>query len=257
MRKFISILTFLVIALSANAQLRYVAADSIVTWDNDVANLRNTALQASQQLRPQNIAADFTQLPKFQVAWQEEELKDVNTLSPFELSNRFMLVSRLLTLTADAHYAHEMERLIYGPLLYHAITPALTAEKIVSAQTLLTALGTMLGTRGDTVYVNFYANSTAIVNHDGRRFQLDLITAMPFHERVKIRFAQMANSKGMNFTVCLRLPEGEWNDKTFPIYCNGHDTPYRIEKGYAVITNTWRPGFEIYFDLPNPILKLD
>jgi DUF1680 family protein len=114
----------------------------------------------------------------------------------------------------------------------------------------------MLSTKGDTVYVNFYANATAMLQLPTGALQLDLITAMPFHERVKLRLARMENTQGMSITFCIRLPEGAWNDKTLPIYCNGHDTPYRVEQGYAIITSTWRPSFEIYFDLPKPLLEI-
>lgn len=256
MRKILSLLIFLGLSVTASAQWQYVSADSIMTWDNDVANLRTTALKASPQLRPQVIKAQASQLEALQKAWREEKTDAPFNLSTFDAANRFTLAARLLMLTADSEYALSMEQLIYGPLLQAATTPDLSAEKITAAQTLMNAVGTMLATRGDTVYVNFYANATAILQHSTGSFQLDLITAMPFHERVKLRLARMENTQGKNITFCIRLPEGEWNDKTFPIYCNGHDTPYRVEQGYAVITNTWRPGFEIYFDLPRPLLEM-
>lgn len=255
MRTLIAILTFCVCWLNANAQLHFIPADSIVTWDSDVANLRNTALEASAHLTPQYISADFSQGKMLQTSWEKEAGK--HNMNPFAIANRFTLAAKLLTLTADAKYALEMEQVIYKALLQQASTPTLSAEKVTAAQTLLNAVGTMLATQGDTLYVNYYANSTATIPTSMGSLQLDIVTGMPFHERVKFRFARMTQPKGMQVTICLRLPEGEWNDTSFPIYCNGHDTPYHIEKGYAVITNTWRPGFEIYFDLPEPLLKLE
>ena len=256
MSKILSLLIFLSISLTASAQLHFVAVDSIITWDNDIANLRTTALHASQQLRPQQIVANESQLEALQRAWQKEMQRPAVPTSAFSAANRFSLAARLLSLTADARYALDMEQLIYGPLLQEMDNPTLSAEKVTVAQTLLNAVGTMLATRGDTVFVNFYANATAMTPHSQGNFQLDLITGMPFHERVKLRFAKMPIPQGMKITFCLRLPAGEWTDKTLPIYCNGHDTPYRVEKGYAVITNTWRPGFEIYFDFPAPLLEM-
>ena len=256
MRKILFLLTFFGLSFTTSAQLRFVPADSIVTWDNDAVNLRTTALKASAQLRPQAITANASQLEALQAAWRKGGRENTVPYSPFEAANRFTLAARLLTLTADGHYALEMEQLIYGPLLQNAVTPDLSAEKVAAAQTLLNAVGTMLATQGDTVYINFYANSTAMINHSEGAFQLDIITGMPFHERVKFRFARIPNPQGIKTTICLRLPAGVWSDKSLPIYCNGHDTPYRVEHGYAVLTSTWRTGFEIYFDLPEPLLQM-
>lgn len=252
MRKLFFILAYLGVTLSCNAQMRFIPADSIITWDNDVMNLRNTALEANAQLRPQRISAPHSQLQALQTAWLQGEMEDFS--NPFAITNRFTLAARLLSLTADAQYALEMERLIYGPIIQTASQPTLTSGKITTAQTLLNALGTMMGMKGDTLYVNYYANTTTILNHNNSEIQLDLITGMPFHERVKFRFSRMTFAQGIPLTIGIRLPQGEWNSATFPIYCNGHETPYRIEKGYALITNTWQSGFEIYFDLPQPLL---
>lgn len=256
MKKLLFILTFLCFGFTAKAQLRFVSADSIMTWDNDVMNLRNTALNVGQQLRPQTLTATPTQLPALESAWQQMKGRDCATENAFSAGNRFNLAAQMLLLTADAHYAREMEQLIYGPLIQNATQSEMGAEKMAAAQTLLNAIGTMMAIKNDTVYVNFYANASVILPHAAGNYQLDLITGMPFHERVKIRFAQMPTRQGLKLTMCIRLPEGEWNDTSFPIYCNGHDTPYRIERGYAIITNTWRPGFEIYFDLPQPLLEM-
>ncbi len=256
MRKFPLLLSVLLLSLGVKAQWRFVPADSIVTWDNDVMNLRTTALQASEQLRPQPIGASTEELKELQTTWEGMRQKEASTEPPYSAVNRFNMAAKLLSLTSDAQYALDMELLIYHPLLQSAIAPGLSAEKVVTAQTLLSALGTMMATKGDSLYVNFYANATAIIANCGGEFQLDLITGMPFHERVKLRFARMSAPQGLKRTICIRLPEGEWNERTLPIYCNGHDTPYKVEKGYAIITNTWRQGFEIYFDLPSPLLQM-
>ena len=256
MKKLLFTLTLLCFGLMVKAQMRFVSADSIMTWDNDAMNLRNTALNVGQQLRPQTLTATPTQLPALESAWQQMKGRDCATENAFSAGNRFNLAAQMLLLTADAHYAREMEQLIYGPLIQKATHPEMSAEKVAAAQTLLNAIGTMMAIKNDTVYVNFYANASVILPHAAGNYQLDLITGMPFHERVKIRFAQMPTRQGLKLTMCIRLPEGEWNDTSFPIYCNGHDTPYRIERGYAIITNTWRPGFEIYFDLPQPLLEM-
>ena len=256
MQKLFLILSFLFLGLCAKAQWCFVPADGIVTWDRDVVNLRNTALQASQQLRPHPISASLTQLKELEEAWIKASKKAPAEEQSFSAVNRFNLSAQLLSLTADSRYALDMEQLIYGPLLQCATTPQMSAEKVVCAQTLLNALGTVLATKGDSLYVNFYTNSTALIASNGEEMQLDIITGMPFHERVKIRFTRMTSTQGVKQTICIRLPQGVWNDKTLPIYCNGHDTPYKVENGYAIITNTWRPGFEIYFDLPQPLLEL-
>ena len=253
MRKLFLIFTCFSITLFSNAQMHFIHADSIITWDNDAMNLRNTALQASAQLRPQRIVAQQTQLKALLTAWQQNKDNPLN--NPYVVTNRFTQAARLLSLTSDAQYALEMERLIYGPLMQTALQPTLTSEKITAAQTLLNALGTMMGMMGDTLYVNYYANATTVINDKTGEFQLDQITGMPFHERVKFRFSRMTSTQGHPLTIALRLPQGEWNSATLPIYCNGHETLYRIEKGYALITNTWKTGFEIYFDLPEPLLK--
>ena len=228
MRTIIVILTFCACWLNANAQLRFIPADSIVTWDSDVANLRNTALEASAHLTPQYISADFSQGKMLQTSWEKEGGK--HNMNPFAIANRFTLAAKLLTLTADAKYALEMEQLIYKALLQQASTPTLSAEKVTAAQTLLNAVGTMLATQGDTLYVNYYANSTATIPTSMGSLQLDIVTGMPFHERVKFRFARMTQPKGMEVTICLRLPEGAWNDTsiamdTTPPITLRRDTP--------------------------------
>lgn len=256
MKKLLFTLTLLCFGLMVKAQMRFVSADSIMTWDNDAMNLRNTALNVSKQLIPQPLTATLAQLPTLETAWLKAKERNLTATDVFSAVNRFNLTAQMLLLTADARYAREMEQLIYGPLIQKATHPEMSAEKVAAAQTLLNAIGTMMAIKNDTVYVNFYANASVILPHAAGNYQLDLITGMPFHERVKIRFAQMPTRQGLKLTMCIRLPEGEWNDTSFPIYCNGHDTPYRIERGYAIITNTWRPGFEIYFDLPQPLLEM-
>lgn len=256
MRKFCLTLYLTCITLCASAQLHFLSADSVVTWDNDAANLRNTALQASPHLRAQQISATRDELPALQTAWEKQMQKGDAMYSAYNVARNFTLAAQLLALTADAQYALAMEHLIYGPALEAAMSPTLNAEKITAAQTLLNAVGTLYATQGDTVYVNLYSNSTSLISHSEGEFQLDLITGMPFHERIKLRLSRTTNPQGLKITFCLRLPYGEWNDETFPIYCNGHETPYRIEKGYAVITNTWHSGYEIYFDYPQPLLEL-
>lgn len=256
MKKLLFTLTLLCFGLMVKAQMRFVSADSIMTWDNDAMNLRNTALNVSKQLIPQPLTATLAQLPTLETAWLKAKERNLTATDVFSAVHRFNLTAQMLLLTADAYYAREMEQLIYGPLIQNATQSEMGAEKMAAAQTLLNAIGTMMAMKNDTVYVNFYANASVILPHAAGNYQLDLITGMPFHERVKIRFAQMPTRQGFKLTMCIRLPEGEWNDTSFPIYCNGHDTPYRIERGYAIITNTWRPGFEIYFDLPQPLLEM-
>lgn len=255
MQKLLFLLTFLGITFSAQAQLRYIPADSIIAWDNDAVNLRNTALQACPGLRPHHISAPLSQLKALKSDWEKFLQESNASPTPFTYAHRFTLAARLFTLTADAQYARDMERLIYGPLLEATLSPDLSAEKVTAAQSLLNAVGTMLATKGDTLYVNYYANSTSTIPHRDDNYQLDLITGMPFHQRVKFRFSRIELPQGVPSTIAIRLPQGDWNDTNFPIYCNGHETPYRVELGYALITNMWRTGYEIYFDLPQPLLE--
>ncbi|MBO5699300.1 MAG: glycoside hydrolase family 127 protein [Bacteroidaceae bacterium] len=253
--KYLLVFIAFISSTSLYGQLQFVEADSVVMWDQGALNFRQVALSLGTTMQsflekktlPCPSPQDFAN-------WNERTLPDTaQTNVAYMASEQLYAAAQLLQHTADARYARSIEHLVYFPLQYCANQPGINAEKFVTAQALYNGMSLVVATQGNDLYVNYYPNSSIFIHTTDFQYQLDIVTLAPYDNRVKLRFSRVHPKTGAKFRVFLQMPEGEWNSQTMPIYCNGHDTPYTIHKGYAVVENTWKNAFEIYFDLPHSL----
>lgn len=256
MKRFILLIVSIFAMFVAKAQMAFVPADSVVFWGQDATNIKNVAMGICPSFKDIVSAAvvkdDLASLEK-RWAKQEAALDAEAKINGYKAADQFYLAAQLLSVAQDAKYARMIEQLVFFPLTQCVAMSEDAAEKYVAAQALYNAVSTMFGTAQQAFYINFYANSSAFVNNGDLVFQVDVMTAMPYERRVKLRFSRVKPKSGIRFKVFLQLPEGDWSNKTLPVYCNGHDVDYKMERGYAVVENDWQSGFEIYFDLPAPL----
>ncbi|HOV61266.1 MAG TPA: glycoside hydrolase family 127 protein [Candidatus Hydrogenedentes bacterium] len=114
---------------------------------------------------------------------------------------------------------------------------------------------------GDLLYVNLYLNAEATVAMPTGTVRLDIQTDYPWdgHVRVTVHPESPAT-----FTLCPRVP-GWAQDQPVPsdlytylpvdhagvtLTVNGTDTPLNLEKGFAMIRRTWKPGDTVELNLP-------
>jgi hypothetical protein len=254
MKYLLAVLVFLC-SFSSYAQLQYIEADSVVMWDQGALNFRQVSLDLGTLMKS---FVDRTILPEptAQVlkAWSSREPVDTTqAMAVYQASEQLYTAAQLLQHTADARYARDIEYLVYFPLQSCVKRSAESVERYVAAQAFYNAMSMVVATQGNDLYVNFYPNSSLFVHTPDYDYQLDIVTLAPYDNRVKLRFTRVKPKTGAHFKVFLQLPEGEWTSKTLPIYRNGHDTPYVMQNGYAVLEGIWKNAFEIYFDLPKAL----
>lgn len=264
--------------------LHFVEADSVMAWSYDGRDFGSVARQAVGGVKPLSLrlAADAmnhvdeveevwrTFQPQLNVAGGGGDLMTDGQGVP--ASYGFNLNALMLLLTAQSAHADGMERSLFNAAhraLADSVTGTSEADRRAAAEVLMSAAGTIYALSADEadLFVNLYANSTARLSLQGRRFTLDQITEMPADGRVKFRLMNVAGS--MPLRIHLRIPD--WASKrrvplasycyadTMPclprIFVNGHevDRPVPNEAGYVVIDRTWRSLDEIYIDFPLPV----
>ncbi len=255
MKKLLTTLLIICTFTIAKAQMLFVPADSIILWAQDDTNFRTITQKISPSLTEHISQAKLNDdLSILKESWAKRiPLKQKTSNLGYEAANQLYTAAQLLRHTSDATYARAIQNLAFFPLLHSAKTSASMPERFAAAQALTNAISTTYATEGNKFFINYYANSSAFIKTDSLNFQIDAITTMPYERRVKLRFSRIKPSTGIRFKVYLQLPEGNWNERNLPIFCNGHDTRYKLENGYAVIENLWQSGYEIYFDLPTPL----
>lgn len=121
--------------------------------------------------------------------------------------------------------------------------------------------GYMYATKDDQVYINLFANSTATIND----IQIIQENNYPWDGNLVFRI----NSK-KTFKIAIRIPgwsRGEviasdlYNfenkeQKNIPITINGKPVAYTMDKGYAVISRTWKKGDVVNVTLPMDVQKI-
>ena len=121
--------------------------------------------------------------------------------------------------------------------------------------------GYMYATKDDMVYVNLFANSTATVNN------IELVQENNYPWDGNLAFK--VNSKS-TFRMAIRIPgwaRGEVlssdlysfenkNVNKVPITVNGKAIEYTMDKGYAVISRTWKKGDVVNVSLPMDVQKI-
>lgn len=260
--------------------LRWVAADSVVTWGYDDRDFRALSFSACAEAAPypfgltRKAIKERKQLMK---EWTEgarrlnrvgglgDELREPQTLSAVTWMGR---AAALFLQQGDAAYIDCMERALYNAVMASArdsVGGELGMERRVAANVLQAAPGLMyaVSTEG-TLYVNLFANSMARVTVGGRTFTIDQVTDFPVDGRVRIRLTKVGEP--FSFKICVRMPD--WTgvrqnafapyiystpDRVVPtLYVNGHEVNalQPDEKGWIVIEKKWRSMDEIYIDLP-------
>lgn len=259
--------------------LRYLCADSVITWGYDGRDFRTIAqttdstaqantirlTQRNYKEREATLQAWTSQFNEHNVlggagAWQEP----AQALAAAKWLNQ---AAQLFLMQGDASYMDYAERALFNAVMRTAtdsLQPRGTLDKWIAASLLRATPGMVYATSHDekALYVNLYTNATASLTMRKQRFLLDQITNMPVDGGVKFRFS---NFKGeLKFQLYLRMPE--WtglranapyayvgSDTIHPtIYVNGHEVnPLTVnDNGYVVIDRTWRALDEVYIDFP-------
>lgn len=272
--------------LSATAQthwlkkpLRYLCADSVITWGYDGRDFRtiahatdSTAKANTIRLTKQNykereatLKAWTTQLDEHNVLGGVDACQDpAQALAAAKWLNQ---AAQLFLMQGEASYMDYAERALFNAVMRtttDTLQPRGTLDKWLAASLLLATPGMVYATSHDehSLYVNLYTNATTSLTLRGQHFVLDQITNMPTDGGVKLRFS---NFKGeLKLKLYLRMPEwtglrtntpyayvgGETIHPT--LYVNGHEVdPLTVnDNGYIVIDRTWHALDEVYIDLP-------
>ena len=259
--------------------LRYLCADSVITWGYDGRDFRtiahatdSTAKANTIRLTKQNykereatLKAWTTQLCEHNVLGGAGVCQDpAQALAAAKWLNQ---AAQLFLMQGDAAYMDYAERALFNAVMRTAtdtLQPRGTLDKWLASSLLLATPGMVYATSHDerSLYVNLYTNATTSLTLRGQRFVLDQITNMPTDGGVKLRFS---NFKGeLKLKLYLRMPEwtglrtntpyayvgGETITPT--LYVNGHEVdPLTVnDNGYVVIDRTWHALDEVYIDLP-------
>lgn len=283
MRRLASLLFLVAYILPLHAQwlkrpLRFVPADSVLTWGYDGRDFRALAIMTDPNVTLPRIGVSreiWKDRKKLWDNWQAVE-KEANVVggagNPLTEPQAMSALARLtrgatlFLMQGDAAFADHYERAIYNAAHHTAADTTLmpgTWEKSAAAQMLAATPGLMYATSDDgDLYVNLYTNATAVLHVGGVRLKLDQITDMPLNGAVRLRLMGLKEP----VRLCLRLRIPDWigvrpttafsfsgGERLLPtVYVNGHEwenaTP--DEKGYVVIDRKWRSMDEVYIDFP-------
>ena len=285
MKRIISLFTLLLFVHIAQAAppwlkrpLRFVCADSVITWGYDGNDFRRFALMAD------TTATEFP-LGLTRKVWNERNAvfdkwnataaeRNVvgGTGNPLTESQGMAAAkwisqaANLFQMQGQAAYVDYMERALYNAVLHTAhdtLLPRGSMDRKAAASLLMSAPGWIYATSGKSdLYVNLYTNCTSRIPLGDTHISVDQITGMPLTGGVKFRFNSLG--QGRRFTLHLRIPDwaglrpsthfayvgGEPQAPT--IYVNGHEVdPLQADdKGYVVIDRLWRNLDEVYIDFP-------
>lgn len=259
--------------------LRYVPADSVVTWGYDGRDFRAMALAVDSSLKTKplvltrqlwdNRKATFEQ-------WNEQQPRrnrvggmgniftEQQALPAAKGINQAAL---LFLMQGKAEYMDYVERALYNAAM-HTVRDTLLRrsdlDKWVAASLLNTAPGLIYATSPThtDLYVNLYTNSLTAIQLGDLHFSLDQITDMPLSGGVKFRIMGMKGSNKLK--LHFRLPEwtgmrsgtpyiyigGETLHPT--LFVNGHEMdPLPVDDdGYLVVERNWRNMDEVYINFP-------
>ncbi len=200
---------------------------------------------------------------------------------------------RLFLLHADAKYIDVMERTLYNGMISGVALDGKTffyqnpLEATGNAgkdqrspwfgvaccpsnitRFLASVPGYVYAQRGDALWVNLYVTSSADVKLDnGRVVKMLQETRYPWDGAVRIT---VNPDQAAPLTVNVRIPGWARNepiasdlyrfaDKSndpATLRVNGRNVPIKLDKGYASITRTWKPGDFIDLTLPMPVRRI-
>lgn len=259
--------------------LRYVCADSVITWGYDGRDVRtiaaatdSTAHASAMMLTKQawnNRHATYDawckQLPEHNcIGGAGNVYEPAQAMAAAKWLNQ---AAQLFLMQGDACYMDYAERALMNAVMRTAIDtlqPKGTIDKWMAAALLKASPGLIYATTVNEkeLYVNLYTNATTPLTLQGKRLLLDQITDMPTSGGVKFRLSDFKGE--LKLKLHLRMPDwcglrsgtpyiyigGEVQHATF--FVNGHEIEPLVvdDKGYVVIDRTWHSMDEVYIDFP-------
>jgi uncharacterized protein len=127
--------------------------------------------------------------------------------------------------------------------------------------------GYVYATRGDAIYVNLFAGSTAEVELGQRKVKLTQETRYPWDGQVKIT---VDPHQPDTFAIKVRIP-GWARGEVVPsdlyrfadnvnepvtLSVDGQQVPIQLDKGYVTLEREWKPGDEIELQIPMPVRRI-
>jgi hypothetical protein len=197
---------------------------------------------------------------------------------------------RLFLLHADAKYIDVMERTLYNGLLsgvsldgksffypnplesngQHQRSPWFGVACCPGNMTrfLASVPGYVYAQRGDALYINLFAASTADIKLDnGRQLKLAQETNYPWNGSIKVK---VDPDQGGPLKINVRIPGWARNEaapsdlyrfldkveQPVSLKVNGRPVPLKIDKGYVELSRDWKKGDIIELTLPMPIRRV-
>ena len=201
----------------------------------------------------------------------------------------FLWNSRMLRLELDAKYADVMERILYNGVLSgislsgdkffypNPLTSYGQHERVPwfscaccppnVARILASVPGYFYAASGDKVYVNLFAQGTGKLKAGGADLEIVQTTEYPWKGNVRI---EVKPEKAAVFTLAVRIP-GWAQNRPVPsdlytyteaaegvptLKLNGEAVKLEVEKGYALVSRTWKAGDVVELSLPMPVRRV-
>lgn len=201
----------------------------------------------------------------------------------------FLWNSRMLRLQLDAKYADVMERILYNGVLSgislsgdkffypNPLTSYGQHERVPwfscaccppnVARILASVPGYFYAASGDKVYVNLFAQGTGKLRAGGTNIEIIQTTEYPWKGDVRV---EVKPGKAADFTLAVRIPGWAQNrpvpsdlytyteaaDGAPALKLNGEPLELKVEKGYALVSRTWRAGDVVELSLPMPVRRV-
>jgi hypothetical protein len=201
----------------------------------------------------------------------------------------FLWNSRMLRLELDAKYADVMERILYNGVLSgislsgdrffypNPLTSYGQHERVPwfscaccppnVARILASVPGYFYAASDDKVYVNLFAQGTGKLKAGGTDLEIVQTTEYPWKGDVRI---EVKPAKEAEFTLAVRVP-GWAQNRPVPsdlytyteaaegapaLKLNGEAMELKVDKGYALVSRTWKAGDVVELSLPMPVRRV-
>ena len=201
----------------------------------------------------------------------------------------FLWNSRMLRLELDAKYADVMERILYNGVLSgislsgdrffypNPLTSYGQHERVAwfgcaccppnVARILASVPGYFYAASDDKVYVNLFAQGTGKLKAGGTDLEIVQTTEYPWKGDVRI---EVKPGKAVDFTLCVRIPGWAMNrpvpsdlytyteaaEGAPALKLNGEAVELKVDKGYALVSRTWKAGDVVELSLPMPVRRV-
>jgi DUF1680 family protein len=117
------------------------------------------------------------------------------------------------------------------------------------------------------LYINLFIGSRADIDFNGNALEVEQKTNYPWQGKVEIT---LNPGKSQSFDLAVRIPGWAQNQPVpgnlytyqsidsseFVLLVNGEKASYILDKGYAVISRTWKKGDVVSLDLPMPVRRI-